>query len=258
MRVPASAQDSATASQRKRRSMLSPDETLIESRSYARQNSRRIRESVINLPPRPGRERCFPYRANAPRRTCRPTGRARTRPTFCATRSKHAFMLQRTNVIVCAHPGFLVKRTQEAAAQAVTQCMARRSNLAATVRQKTRSGSAGPAPPARRLSTRIEFQHENQAFQFCAGALRTCAHARRHAVRRRPPAFAGCGGGGGDGSNPSSSNAAPAPALPPRRLPRRPIPRTRPRRPAAMRARRSRPPCRWPRRPRRPNRRSIT
>ncbi|EMN5130563.1 MULTISPECIES: hypothetical protein [Burkholderia] len=29
-----------------------------------------------------------------------------------------------------------MKRTQEAAALAVTQCMARRSNLAATVRQK--------------------------------------------------------------------------------------------------------------------------
>ncbi|QRR07209.1 hypothetical protein FPJ27_12770 [Burkholderia sp. MS455] len=45
-------------------------------------------------------------------------------------------MLQCRNVIVCVLLFFHTKHTQEAATAAVTQCMARRSNPAATTRQK--------------------------------------------------------------------------------------------------------------------------
>ncbi|MBR8274575.1 hypothetical protein KDX15_12050 [Burkholderia cenocepacia] len=86
---------------------MSPDETLIESRSYARQYSRHIRASVSSLPPELDPERCFPCRANraaplgSPDRAARGLGRA-----VCAGRSKRAFMLRRINGIVCGTPCF--------------------------------------------------------------------------------------------------------------------------------------------------------
>jgi len=127
---------------------VSPDETLIESRSYARQNSRRIRESVQRL-----LSRASPAEIVSAARKSACAARF-SGPTACnlapheqITRSKRAFMLQDSIAIVCVSPLFHTKHIQEAASSAVTQCMARRSSPAGA-RQKQGPVCAGPCTTA--------------------------------------------------------------------------------------------------------------
>ncbi|WP_175821581.1 MULTISPECIES: hypothetical protein [unclassified Burkholderia] len=127
---------------------MSPDETLIESRSYARQNSHRIGESVKRFPSRASPSVIV---SAARKSACAARFAGSTAcnlaPHEQITRSKRVFMLQSSIAIVCVSRLFHTKHIQEAASSAVTQCMARRSSLACA-RQKQGPVYAGPGTTA--------------------------------------------------------------------------------------------------------------